>query len=677
MLIEAGILLSAYIGTRFFEKRRKALTLKKKNKALTKKAKNNLQSYSNRKAIKKQQQEKVFERRFKVSLFSFGASSLRQFISYTPLAFLNIGLYIYNFSYLREAEQALIQKRKIIDRNVVYAVLFLSSIATNQYLVAGYWDVFYFYATKIKKKLEDQSKNMLLNVFEQQPRSAWILKDNVEIEMPLEAIEVNDIVIISAGEVVPIDGVIINGNATLDQHTLTGESQPVEKEVGDRVFAATVVITGRIEVSVEKAGKDTTVAKVGHILNNTIDYKTTIQLKGEEWADKGMLPQLGITGLALVTTGPIVALAILNTNFGYRVQMITYLQTINHLNLASRQGILIKDGRSLELLTQIDTILFDKTGTLTKEEQTVGRILVYHHYQEDELLTYAAAAERKLTHPIAQAIFNKAVTSQLTLPKVADSEYKMGYGITVNIEGKIIQVGSARFMKLENITIPTSIMAEMVYSHDQGYSFVMVAIDKQLCGAIEIQPTIRPEVKLVIKNLRQSGIKHLAIVSGDHKQATQLMAKELGMDDYFYEVMPENKANIVENLQKQGHSVCFIGDGINDAIAMKKAQVSISLRGASSIATDVAQVVLMDGSLSHLGELFKIANNLDTRLKRSLIIGIMPTPIVIAGGFLFHLGIISSVIINNIALFSGVGYAMNTKRQHEKTTKQVFLPNVK
>jgi Cu2+-exporting ATPase len=617
------------------------------------------------KNISQKQQEKTFERRFKVSLFSFGVSTLRQFVSYPPLAFLNIGLYMYNFSYMREAEQALIQKRQFVNINVFYAGIFLSCIATNQYLVAGYWDVFYFYATKLKRKLEDKSKNMLLNVFEQQPRSAWVLKNQVEVEMPLEAIQVNDIVIVSAGEVVPIDGIIINGIATLDQHTLTGESQPAEKEVGDRVFAATVVITGRIEVKVEKAGKDTTVAKVGHILNNTIDYKTTIQLKGEEWANKGLLPQLGITGLALVTVNPIVAMAILNTNFGYRVQMLAYLQTINHLNLVSQQGILIKDGRSLELLTQIDTILFDKTGTLTKDEPMVGRIIVCHSYQEDELLTYAAAAERKLTHPIAKAIFNKAVASQLTLPEVADSDYKMGYGLTVNIEGKIIQIGSVRFMNLEGITIPTQIVEEMASSHNQGYSLVMVAIDKQLCGAIEIQPTIRPEVKQVINSLRQSGIKHLAIVSGDHKQPTQSMAEELGMDNYFYEVMPENKANIVEELQKQGHSVCFIGDGINDAIAMKKAHVSISLRGASSIATDVAQIVLMDGSLSHLDELFKIANNLDTRLKRSLIIGVMPTPIVIVGGFLFHLGMISSVIINNIALFSGVGYAMST--QHKKT----------
>lgn len=224
-------------------------------------------------------------------------------------------------------------------------------------------------------------------------------------------------------------------------------------------------------------------------------------------------------------------------------------------------------------------------------------------------------------------------------------------------------LGSARFMDLEEITIPTQIAEEMVESHNRGYSLIMVAIDKQLCGAIEIQPTIRSEVKNILHHLRQSGIQHLAIVSGDHRQPTQSMAEELGMDNYFYEVMPENKADIVEELQKQGHSVCFIGDGINDAIAMKKAQVSISLRGASSIATDVAQVVLMDGSLSHLDKLFKMAHHLESRLKRSLAISMMPTPIVIIGGFIFHFGLISSVIINNIALFVGIGYAKSTPFQ--------------
>jgi Cu2+-exporting ATPase len=338
---------------------------------------------------------------------------------------------------------------------------------------------------------------------------------------------------------------------------------------------------------------------------------------------------------------------------------------LKHLNLASQQSILIKDGRSLELLTQVDTILFDKTGTLTQEEPEVGRVIVCDHYQEEELLTYAAAAERKLTHPIAKAILNKAEESQLTLPEVEDSNYQMGYGLTVTIDKKIIQVGSVRFMELEGISIPKVIEEEMAHSFNQGHSLVMVAIDHQLCGAIEIQPSIRPEIKEMISGLRQRGIKHLAIVSGDHKHPTEKLAKELGMDSYFYEVLPENKASIVEELQKQGRSVCFIGDGINDAIAMKKAQVSISLRGATSVATDLAQIVLMDGSLSRLCGLFDVAKNLDTQLRNGLLISIAPFPIVVAGGFLLHFGIFSSIIVNQIAVWSGVGYAMSAKLKRE------------
>jgi Cu2+-exporting ATPase len=304
---------------------------------------------------------------------------------------------------------------------------------------------------------------------------------------------------------------------------------------------------------------------------------------------------------------------------------------------------------------------------LTQEEPEVGRIIVCNHYLEEELLTYAAAAERKLTHPIAKAILNKAQEFQLTLPEIEYPNYQMGYGIKVTIEHKIIQVGSLRFMDLEGIAIPKIIEEEMAYSFNQGHSLVMVAIDHQLCGAIEIQPSIRPEIKDMIGGLRQRGLKHLAIVSGDHQYPTQKLAEELGMDSYFYEVLPENKASIVEDLQKQGHSVCFIGDGINDAIAMKKAQVSISLLGATSVATDLAQIVLMDENLSHLCQLFDIAYNLKNQLRNGLIISIAPLPIVIVGGFLFHFGIFSSIIVNQIAVLSGVSYAMKPKLKHQRS----------
>jgi len=680
MLMGLGFLVSAYIGKRQLDKHREKYRLKKEeNVEIAKELSDALQSDPKAKPKKivnneeiQEQTDKVLEHQFKVSIVSLGTSFISQFV-YAPMRVVSLGLFMYGgFPYLKEAEKALIQERKF-NSSVSDAIVVLGCVATSQYFALGIAHIYYYFTQKITSKLEDKSKGMLLNVFEQQPSDrVWVLKENVELEIPLEALHLNDIVIVKGGEAVPVDGIVTDGMAMVDQHALTGESQPVEKEVGDQVFAGTLMMTGRLAVKVEKAGKDTSLAKIGHILNNTLDFKTTIQLKGEQWADKGVFPQLGITGLALLTVGPLGAMAILNSNFGYRVKLIAPLQTLNHLNLASKQGILIKDGRSLELLTQVDTILFDKTGTLTQEEPEVGRVIVCNHYQEEELLTYAAAAERKLTHPIAKAILNKAAESQLTLPQVEDSNYQMGYGLTVSIDNKIIQVGSVRFMGLEGIPIPKVIAEEMAHSFNQGHSLVMVAIDHQLCGAIEIQPSIRPEITEMISGLRQRGLKHLAIVSGDHLHPTQKLAEELGMDSYFYDVLPENKASIVEELQKQGRTVCFVGDGINDAIAMKKAPVSISLRGATSVATDLAQIVLMDGSLSHLCGLFDVAKNLETQLRNGLIISIAPLPIVVVGGFLFHFGIFSSIVVNQIAIWSGVGYAMSAKQKREKTALKVL-----
>jgi heavy metal translocating P-type ATPase len=697
MLIEVGFLVSAYVGKRLFDKLRhrhqQAFVVQKSfNQKLQSDLKNGLPLIKRSEKLTQSTEtqsieihstetqsieipdktDKVFEHHFKVSLVSLVVSFISQFF-YAPLKVISLCLFMYGgFPYMRETEEALIEKRKI-DSNVSEAIAMLGCVATNQYFAFAIMQMYYYFTQKMTSKLEDKSKGMLLNVFDQQPgNQVWVLKEHLEIEIPLEALQINDIVIVKGGEVVPVDGIVTDGMATVDQHALTGESQPVEKEVGDHVFACTLMMTGRLCVKVEKAGKDTSLAKIEQILNNTLDFKTTTQLKGEQWAEQGVFPQLGLTSLALLTVGPLGAMAILNSNFGYRVKLIAPLQTLKHLNLASQQGILIKDGRSLELLTQVDTILFDKTGTLTQEEPEVGRVIVCAHYQEEELLTYAAAAERQLTHPIAKAILNKAQKYQLTLPEVEDSNYQMGYGLTVSIDNKIIQVGSVRFMGLEGISIPKVIEEEMALSFNQGHSLVMVAIDHQLCGALEIQPSIRPEITEMISGLRERGIKHLAIVSGDHRQPTQKLAEELGMDSYFYEVLPENKASIVEELQKQGRLVCFIGDGINDAIAMKKAQVSISLRGATSVATDLAQIVLMDGSLSHLCGLFDIAKNLETQLRTGLIMSIAPLPIVVAGGFLFHFGVLSSIVVNQIGVWSGVSYAMSAKLKREKTALKVL-----
>jgi heavy metal translocating P-type ATPase len=723
MLIEAGIVLAAYSGIRLFEKFRykliknavikpdrklqpsvleksvdnadKKLVQGKADKQLEHRLKTSYVSMvvstirqifssdrklqpslpeksvdnADKKLVIQDKADKQLEHRLKTSYVSIVVSTIRQFFySSPPVVFLNLGLYIYNsVPYLKEAEKTLLKEQKLSGQ-MLDTILIIAAITTNQYVAASFIEIIYYLSDKIKAKTQDKSKDMLINVFDQQPRNVWVLRNSVEVEVPLETVHINDTVVVNTGEVVPVDGLIIEGMATIDQHALTGESQPAEKSVGDQVFAATTVMTGRIYVQIEKTGIETTIARVGQILNRTTDFKSTTQLKAEQWADEAAWPQLGISGLALLAVGPVGATAVLNTNFGYRIKLTGPLGTLNYLNLASYHSILIKDGRSLELLTGIDTILFDKTGTLTQEQPEVGKIVSCGGYFDNDILAYAAAAERKLAHPIAKAIVQKAKDSNLSLADIDDSNYQIGYGITVSIKNRVIKVGSLRFMTLEGMTIPETIEKAMADTHAQGHSLVMVAINNQIEGAIEIQPALRPEIKSLISGLRQRGLKYLAIVSGDHKHPTQKLAKELGMDNYFYDILPENKAKIVEKLQKEGKSVCFIGDGVNDAVAMKKANVSISIRGATSIATDLAQVVFMDGSLSHLCKLFDIANDLDSQLRKSLFISLIPLPINLLGIFFLHFGIFSTIVINQICFWTGAGYAMHPlkKIEHEK-----------
>ncbi|MEK8020613.1 MAG: heavy metal translocating P-type ATPase [Candidatus Parabeggiatoa sp.] len=598
--------------------------------------------------------EKKADHYLKVSTASIGLVSISHF--YSPLTLLSLSVFSYaSLPIYKKVENSSFKERRI-NNDLLNAIVNFTCVATGQYFVAALAAFVYHFGGKTLAKAQGKSKEILTHVFELQPRSAWVLRDNVDVNVPLETVHVNDIVVVNTSEVVPIDGVIIDGQSMIDQHVLTGEFQPVEKSKGDKVFASTMLVAGKILVKVEQAGEETTISKIAQMLRHTTDFKSKAQLKGETWADQMAIPLLSIGLVTVPFVGLYGTAAILNSSPGNRIRILAPLETLSHLNLASRQGILIKDGRALEVLMKVDTILFDKTGTLTEEQPKVGKIVVCGNYTKNDILKYAGAAERKMTHPIAQAILKKAQESDLILPDIDDSKYQLGYGITVSIEGKIIRVGSARFMRNEGFMLSDKIAKAMTNAHNEGHSLVIVAIDDDIGGVIEIQPSVRPEVKNIISGLRKQGLQHLAIVSGDHQQPTQKLAEELGMDDFFYDVLPEHKANIVEQLQKKGRIVCFIGDGVNDTIAMKKANVSISLRGATSIATDTAQVVLMDGTLFHLCTLFDISKSLDSYLRKMLAITFFPVALIFGGAFILHFGVLTSIIINNAGLAAGIGY---------------------
>jgi Cu2+-exporting ATPase len=549
-----------------------------------------------------------------------------------------------------------IKAGRIFSTFLLNVIVVVGMIASGHLILAAMGGLIGGFFIKIIEKTEDHSQKNLVTVFGHPPQ-VWLEKDGVEIQVDFTSIQAGDIVIVNAGEIIPVDGKIQDGLATIDQHILTGESQPMEKASGDKVFAATLLLSGRISILVETAGEKTVAAQIGQVLNDTQNYKDQLVVRGKQIADSFLPIVLGISAVTWPLMGTNAALTVLWSNMGTNMIYAGPFTVLTYLQILLRHGILVKDGRVLESLRQVDTVIFDKTGTLTLEQPTVGQIHSFGDYDENTLLGYAAAAEYRQPHPIAKAIVDKAASKNLELPDLDEASYEVGYGIKVTVDGQQIRVGSARFMSREGIELPEAAQDIQAQAEADSFSLIYIGINQQLGGILEMHPNIRPEALEIIQRLKQRGMK-LYIISGDHEHPTRRMAETLGIEDYFAEVLPENKAKLVKQLCEQGKFVCFIGDGINDAIALKSAQVSISLKGASTAATDTAQIILMDGTLNHLDQLFHLADEFEKTMHTNLLITIVPGAICIGGVYLLHFGIAMGMGIYYVSSLVGISQTL-------------------
>lgn len=576
---------------------------------------------------------------------------------YLPLAWLSIPFTIYaSIDVLREATDSLIKERKL-RHAILDATVIVSALFSQYYLASALASLTYYTGVKLMAMSEDNARQTLLKVMGEQPQTVWRLVNGIEVETPFIELNVGDLIVVNTGDTLSVDGTIVEGLASVDQRLLSGEARPVEKEPGSSVYAGTTLLAGRIHVRVEKAGTDTAAAQIGQILLRTADFKSTIQARGEHISDESVLPTLGLSALTLAILGPGSAVAVVGANYAEVLRIVAPLGMLNFLARASQQGILIKDGRALELLNQVDTVVFDKTGTLTLEQPHVATIHTWNGFDADELLALAAAAEQRQKHPLARAIIDAAQERNLSLPLIDDSRYEVGYGIKAVIEGQEIHVGSLRFMALTEIPIANEVYTHQETVHEQGNTLVYVAVNGLLCGAIELEATLRPEVQQIVQQLKARNLK-LYIISGDHHEPTRRLASALAIDNYVAEVLPEEKAEWVQRLQAEGCFVCMVGDGINDAIALKQAHTSISLRGASTAATDTAQIILTDESLAQLDYAFALAEGFNRNMRNSYITTFGPGVLCLGGIFFYNFELLSAMVCYNISLVAGLGNAL-------------------
>lgn len=602
---------------------------------------------------------------------------------YPPMTLAGLPLLAYNYAFMiRKMRQAYQNKQKLTV--VVFDALTVSfAVLMGFFFTASLLFTALFTANRLIARTEREAHADFSRIFGELSDTVWLLKDGSEIETPLKNLQANDVIVLHAGDMIPVDGRVQGGEGLVDQHLLTGESQPVEKKAGDLVLTSTLLISGTMQVLVERQGAETITGQIAASLEHAATFKQNVQSRADRIVEKGALRTMLASGFALPFVGVNHAVALSYSGFGYQMRMAAPLMVLNYLRIASRSGILIKDGRALETLTRIDTVVFDKTGTLTEEVPQVERIMACDGHSRHELLQWAASAEQRQKHPIAQAILAQANERGLELLPLVSSDYLIGHGLRTELRcragepslRRVVLVGSQRFIASRAIPVPDGIAAMQAQADDMGHSVVYVADEGGwLMGAIELRPTPRPSARDTVTELHRLGIS-TCIISGDQEKPTRSLAAELGIEHYFAETLPTEKASLVNQLQEQGRTVCFIGDGINDSVALQKADVAVSLHGAATIAQDTAEVVLMNPDMMHLPVLVGIARELAERLDKSEILNNASGVACVSGVLLFGMGLSGAILLYSGGLLVSLSNALIPLVKHPERLKSSQLNN--
>ena len=470
----------------------------------------------------------------------------------------------------------------------------------------------------IRDLTASSSHRTIRKLLDFQDNYAWVVRGDAEVKIKVKDIVEGDVVALNVGKLIPVDGEVIEGELIVDQQVLTGESLPVHKEVGDTVLASTVIKDGKAYVRAVRTGNNTKVAQVVKMVEEAPIYETKIQNHAEKMADKIVLPSL-ITTCAIfaVSMSPAHLAAMLTVDFGTGIRVSAPTAVLSSMIAAVSHGILIKGGTYLEKLANVDTIVFDKTGTLTTGVIRVEDTFAFHGFSDTDVLSFAATAELQMTHPIAEAVVDHAAELDIPVRPREDSRYWVGRGVEAFVEGRRILVGSKRLLVENGVVVHPDEEEITEKSIAQGKACLYVAADEQLCGIITFRDQIRPEAKSMIEELHKVGVKQVIMLTGDVKKLAYPVAKSLGIDRCIAEVLPEQKAEVIIDLKKNGHVVAFVGDGINDSVGLSYADIGISVHGGADITKETAGVILLDEDLHKIPKAFEISRQTIRLIKES------------------------------------------------------------
>ena len=465
-----------------------------------------------------------------------------------------------------------------------------------------------------KKSVGDLARTMSLNV-----SKVWLKTADTEVLVPVNEIKNGDEIIVHVSNVIPFDGVVVTGEAMVNQASLTGEAVPVSKNTGSAVFAGTVIEEGGLTIKVKQSGGNSKYDKIVKMIEESEKLKSGLESKAEHLADSLVPYTLGGTALTyLLTRNATKALSILMVDFSCALKLAMPITVLSAIRQAGQNDITVKGGKFLEAVAAADTIVFDKTGTLTKAAPTVKYVYSFSGDSEDELLRMAACMEEHFPHSMAKAVVDAAAKKNLRHEEMHTKvEYIVAHGISTTINNKKTIIGSYHFVfEDEGCTVPEG-RQEMFDNLPEEYSHLYLAIEDKLAAVICIEDPVRPEAKEVISSLKELGISKVVMMTGDSERTAKAIAGKVGVDEYYSEVLPEDKASFVEKEKAAGRKVIMIGDGINDSPALSAADVGIAISDGAQIAREIADITVSADDLGQIVYLKDLSNNLIKKINRN------------------------------------------------------------
>ena len=522
-----------------------------------------------------------------------------------------------SIKYIYHGIHTLLQRRievPVLDATAIGVSMFRGDISTagSVMFLLGIGEILEEWTHK--KSVDDLARSMSLNI-----SRVWLCNDGQEMLVPTTEVRAGDLVRVHMGNMIPFDGAVAEGEAMVNQASLTGESEPVRKYKESTVYAGTVVEEGELTIHVKETNGSSKFDKIVTMIEESEKLKSGLESKAEHLADRLVPYTLLGTGITyLLTRNVTKAISVLMVDFSCALKLAMPISVLSAIREASNYHVTVKGGRYLEAMAEADTIVFDKTGTLTKAQPTVKQVVSFNGMSENELLRIAACLEEHFPHSMAKAVVQAAVERRLVHEELHSKvEYIVAHGISSKINDKKVVIGSYHFVfEDEKCAVPDGMM-EAFEKLPSECSHLFMAIDYELAAVICIEDPLREEAANVIRELKEAGISKVVMMTGDSDRTAKAIASRVGVDEYYSEVLPEDKASFVEAEKKAGRKVIMIGDGINDSPALSAADIGIAISDGAEIAREIADITVGADSLNELVTLKLISNGLMKRIHKN------------------------------------------------------------